>query len=97
MKQCLTQAFEEIHEQVANNEDFEARSSGSTLTVVLIEGDYLYSANVGDSKAILLWDFKKKVAQKKNDNSQSVNITVLTASHSPDEAKEKTRILKSNG
>ena len=33
-------------------------SSGSTLTIVLVEDDLLYCANVGDSKALLLLDSK---------------------------------------
>jgi serine/threonine protein phosphatase PrpC len=48
-----------IHEALAD-ESFDFKHSGSTLTVVIIEGDYLYCANVGDSKAVLIWEQKKK-------------------------------------
>jgi serine/threonine protein phosphatase PrpC len=59
MKKCLTESFEQIHQQVCSSHDFDYAHSGSTLTVVLIEKDQLYCANVGDSKAILIWDVKK--------------------------------------
>ena len=59
MKKCLNDAFEEVHREVCASCEIDWRHSGSTLTVVLIEQDQLYCANVGDSKAILIWDVKK--------------------------------------
>jgi len=37
-----------------NGQDFDVLLSGSTLTAIVIMNDFIYSANVGDSKAILL-------------------------------------------
>lgn len=41
---------------VCTQREFDSKLSGSTLTAVLIEDETLYCANVGDSKAVLLWD-----------------------------------------
>lgn len=97
MKKVLTLAFEEIHEIVIGS-DIDTRQSGSTLTVCLVEGDTLHCANVGDSKAILLWDSKQKffIKPKEGQMPQS-NITILTSPHNPSEFKEKIRIQKAGG
>ena len=88
MKKCLTDAFEEIHREVCANSEIDSHNSGSTLTVVIIESDQLYCANVGDSKAILIWDVKKTQNARaaspdknmRSSESQSgANITILTA------------------
>lgn len=106
MKKCLTDAFEEIHREVCANSEIDSHNSGSTLTVVIIESDQLYCANVGDSKAILIWDVKKAQNARasstdknmRSGESQSgANITILTASHQPDAPKEKARISKYKG
>lgn len=109
MKKCLNDAFEELHREVCQNNEFDSHNSGSTLTVVLVEQDQLYCANVGDSKAILIWDVKK--VQNNNgkpgttpdkpvragDSQSGANITILTTSHQPDAPKEKARITKHKG
>jgi serine/threonine protein phosphatase PrpC len=88
MKKCLTDAFEEIHREVCASSEIDSHNSGSTLTVVIVESDQLYCANVGDSKAILIWDVKKPQSGKaaspdknmRSSESQSgANITILTA------------------
>ena len=64
----------------------------------MIDGETLYSANVGDSKAILIWDPKvKNYVNKNKEGSLNPNITVLTTNHSPDSKLEKLRIQKSKG
>jgi len=94
MKKCLNDAFDEIHRELCSSSGIDVYHSGSTLTVVLIEQDQLYCANVGDSKAILIWDVKKTPIQYSGqklgtapdkvravDTQSGANITVLTAAH----------------
>lgn len=95
MKSCLTQAFIDVHLQVTENPDIDSHNSGSTLTCVIIEQEQLYCANVGDSRAILIWDNKKKLNEDRS--SSSSNITILTANHQPDIPKEKIRINRAKG
>jgi len=45
-----------------NGQDFDVLLSGSTLTTIIIMSEFIYSANVGDSKAILLKS-KKSIIQ----------------------------------
>ena len=52
VKHAMIQSFREVNAEV--NLKLNSMMSGSTLTVLIIINDMLYSANVGDSKAILI-------------------------------------------
>lgn len=54
LKKALAQCFKDLHNEISSNGDMNSYLSGSTLTVILLIDDYVYTANVGDSKAILL-------------------------------------------
>jgi serine/threonine protein phosphatase PrpC len=98
MKKVMIKAFEDIHQLVCTRSGIDVKASGATLSVILIEGETLYSANVGDSKAMLIWDSKFKYHQKnKQDQAPQANITILTATHQPSDPKEKLRIQRANG
>jgi serine/threonine protein phosphatase PrpC len=97
MRTSLTTAFEEIHSLVSHQTEFDCRASGATLTVLVIENETLYCANVGDSKAIMLWDHKRHIQRGINESIPQANITELTTSHNPSIAKEKARIQRNKG
>lgn len=69
--------------------------SGSTLVLVLIKGNLLYCANVGDSRAL--------VARQINDNPDRSSTgrhwmsIALSRDHKPDDRSENLRIQKSGG
>ena len=87
-------SFKLLNSQLSH-QDFESLLSGSTLTTILIMGDFIYSANVGDSKAMLV---------KKKKKSSSYNFGVfegdpfqLTVDHRPNDYIEKQRIERNGG
>lgn len=53
IKHGLQMAFKLLNCQL-KHQNFDCLLSGSTLTALLIWRDFIYSANVGDSKAVLL-------------------------------------------
>jgi serine/threonine protein phosphatase PrpC len=62
IKKALAETFPEINKVVASTQWFDTKFSGATLTACLIADDgLLYTANVGDSMALLLtYDQKLK-------------------------------------
>lgn len=83
MRRCLNNAFTEVHEQLCSNPDYDMRVSGSTLTAVILDDEYIYCANVGDSKAIIITDNKKEI-EKKLDIIHQSNVIIISATHNPD-------------
>lgn len=66
--------------------------------MVLIDGDQLYCANVGDTKVTLVWDNKKKPFDKQRDLTHAkCHIDVLTSVHTMEDNKEKQRIIRAMG
>lgn len=68
------------------NQQYDTNLSGSTVTLVLFQGNKITSINAGDSRAI-------KVAIVAN----KVKVTQLTNDHKPDLIEEKQRIINSGG
>lgn len=64
MRRCINNAFTEVNEQMCSQHYDDMRISGSTLTVVIMDDEYIYCANVGDSKAILICDNKKEIEKR---------------------------------
>jgi serine/threonine protein phosphatase PrpC len=57
IKKALKQSFLDLHERVCKqpDRDFNTQMSGATLTVLLVsDDDFLYAANVGDSRATIV-------------------------------------------
>jgi serine/threonine protein phosphatase PrpC len=52
LAECIPKVFEKIQKNLTDS-DINASCSGSTLVNVLIDGDEVVCANVGDSRAIL--------------------------------------------
>ena len=68
--------------------------SGTTATVVLIIGDHLYCANVGDTKGYLYSGNSWKMAGNKNIGG---NLIAMTKDHIASDEVEKERIAKAGG
>ncbi|EGR30192.1 protein phosphatase 2c, putative [Ichthyophthirius multifiliis] len=77
--QC-EQAFSQLDLNNANQID----RSGSCALVLLIVGEIIYVANVGDSRPVLSVKFGQKVSS-------------LLKDHKPDQEYEKNRILQAGG
>ena len=70
--------------ELESNGQFNVQLSGTTITSAFFSGNELYTANVGDSRTIL-------VSLDENDNKK-VNVRQLTVDHKPDNSVEKQRI-----
>eukprot|EP00239_Pterosperma_sp_CCMP1384_P010236 CAMPEP_0197866118 /NCGR_PEP_ID=MMETSP1438-20131217/44040_1 /TAXON_ID=1461541 /ORGANISM="Pterosperma sp., Strain CCMP1384" /LENGTH=392 /DNA_ID=CAMNT_0043484655 /DNA_START=467 /DNA_END=1641 /DNA_ORIENTATION=- len=106
----LKAVFMEVHagmEQVASCEEdgFDIENSGTTATVVIhdIKNDTFYTANVGDSKAVLAHSSSirvttsghiAKVGQK---GVKGLKLIELTQRHQPDQADEMKRVREMGG
>ena len=87
---------------------FDHEESGCTCVVVVRKGDFLITANVGDSRAVLASEAKKESALKSFSTTKSVSFganrrsmnetpslvlaTDLSSDHKPDRSDEKARI-----
>ena len=72
------------------NKQVDTHLSGTTVVVVIFEGNKLICLNAGDSRAI-------KASVKVKNGAASTEATELTTDHKPELAKERERILKAGG
>lgn len=87
---CMSSGFKRCHmlcEQAGQKGRFDCSLSGTTCTVVVCRGGYLYCAHAGDSRSVL----GKRSADGK---WEAVN---LTEDHKPENPDEKKRILAKGG
>ncbi|OMJ65126.1 hypothetical protein SteCoe_39170 [Stentor coeruleus] len=80
----LEQAINKLYEKLMDS-DIDLSYSGSTLVSVLVYGDLVVCANVGDSRAI--------IANKKS----SWSFKILSHDHKPENETEASRILNAGG
>lgn len=72
------------------NQVIDCSLSGSTVTMVIFEGNKVISLNAGDSRAI-------KVSISKRDDVTDIEATALTNDHKPDLPEERQRIVEAGG
>lgn len=72
------------------NQVIDCNLSGSTVTMVIFEGNKVITLNAGDSRAI-------KVSVFKRGEKTHVEATALTIDHKPELSEEKQRILNAGG
>ena len=73
------------------NEDIDSKNSGTTCTLIIQIGENIISANVGDSRAILVFDME-------NDKDLNhLNVFPLSFDSKPETPDERERILKMGG
>lgn len=74
--------------------NLDVKFSGSTLIVVLIKGNILYCANVGDSRALLA---RQIIESPEQSGSKKWMSIALSRDHKPDNKEESERIYKAGG
>ena len=74
--------------------NLDVKFSGSTLIVVLIRGNIVYCANVGDSRALLARQIVESAEQATSKKWMSI---ALSRDHKPDNKEESERIYKNGG
>ena len=86
----ITQAFVETDQQL-KNVSFDAYESGCTCVLVIHVGSHIICANVGDSRAIVVYD------QQGDNNLNNYNGIPLSKDFKPELPEETKRILMSGG
>ena len=85
--QHIRNAFDQVHKEVVESDvGFNSDMSGTTASVVVITGNTLFAAHVGDSRAV--------VARRVQGG---YDAEVLTPDHKPSQQKEKDRIESCGG
>ena len=80
--------FDQLNKDLLASE-IDTELSGSTCIVVLITPTHIYTANVGDSRAIL--------ARKNESNSRQIKCIRLSVDQKPSLESERQRILSFGG
>ena len=70
------------------DQEIESRSSGTTCVIVIQIGEHIICANVGDSRAVLIYDKNK---------DKNYKVLPLSIDNKPDIKEEKDRIIKMGG
>ena len=86
----IKQAFILIDNQL-KSQNFDVKESGSTCVLVAQIGNHLICANVGDSRAIVVFD------ENNDKNLNQLKAIPLSIDFKPDMPEERSRILMSGG
>jgi len=89
LEEAFVQIFQEIDNDVEKEEDLRSKHSGSTACVVLVRGNRVTVANVGDSRVVL-------ARENSTDTKNLIAIDWSKDQNANDEA-ERQRILRSGG
>ena len=96
--EIIKDIFNEIDHQILNTEnDIDAKLSGSTCNIIIELGDHLLCANIGDSRALLIYEDKDKTIVNDKDTINTYEIFPLSKDCKPYLPQEKERILKNGG
>ena len=84
----IIDCFNNADKEMKNNNQFDISSSGTTCNLVIQLNNNLICANVGDSRAILIYD---------NDTKTNQGIFTLSQDDTPNLPAEKIRIINNGG
>lgn len=96
----------ELNYKLITCNKFDSKLSGSTGVLALVDRNKIVTANVGDSKCVILHRNPKIFEKKKRFDTEKINvfnclrffqIRELTKDHTPENINEKERILQSGG
>jgi serine/threonine protein phosphatase PrpC len=88
LKQALVDVIADVEREALNDASIDSKLSGTTLTIAVIRGNMLTTANVGDSRIVL---------GTVNPLTGKLMAERLTVDHKPDLPLENHRILNSGG
>ena len=92
VKKFIRHAFARMEEYIENMAE-DIRYTGSTCTCVLIFGNKIYVANLGDSRTILV----KTGNQKNVDYTDNCDFVQLSTDHNLKNDVERKRVIRNNG
>jgi len=84
--------FEKVYHQcnlnLNQNHQLQTKNSGSTVCSVLLDGNMIHCANIGDSRAVIFSD---------NGDKNEIQAKPISNDHKPDLPEEMARIVESGG
>ena len=89
--QIIKQAFMTVDRQILNNNNIDTKYSGSTCLFIIILGNHIISASIGDSRGILIYD------EDNDPNLNKLKVCQLSIDHKLDIPEERNRIIQSGG
>jgi serine/threonine protein phosphatase PrpC len=95
VKEQLDKSFQKVTDGLYKNSGINLRFSGSTCVSVLIVGNKVFCANVGDSRATLAR--RKEIAGPNGQPQYKMVGIPLNRDHKADEPDEQQRIISSGG
>lgn len=95
VKEELHASFTDVENSLVEKSNINLRFSGSTCVAVLIVGNKVFCANVGDSRAMLVRTSKPHSYTQPG--QFTMTAIALNRDHKADESDERQRILASNG
>ena len=78
-------------DQALRDEDIDSKNSGTTCVLVIHIGEHIICANVGDSRAVLVFD------EKNDSHLNYLRVFPLSIDNKPENPGEKERILRMGG
>jgi protein phosphatase 2C family protein 2/3 len=97
LDQAFTDIFHEIDEEVKNKDDFKSTHSGSTACVVLLRGDSVWVANVGDSRAVLAQSRRSNSSTSDSSDGPTLTAVDWSEDQNTKDEVEKLRVIQSGG
>jgi serine/threonine protein phosphatase PrpC len=92
----IKRTYEKVDEELSKQQNFNANFSGTTCIIVFQIGNYLISANVGDSRAIII-SSNYPFSDDDENNFKNAKIFELSRDQKPNLPEEKKRIEASGG
>ena len=80
-----------IDHQVLNNNNIDTKYSGTTCLLIIILGNHIISANIGDSRGILVYD------EDNDPNLSNLRVFQLSKDYKLDIPEERNRIINAGG
>ena len=78
-------------DQALRDQDIDSKNSGTTCVLVIQIGEHIICANVGDSRAVLVFD------EKNDSNLDYIKLFPLSVDNKPERPEERERIMKMGG
>ena len=92
----INEAFASTDNQLKNMK-FDIAESGCTCCLVIHIGVHILCANIGDSRAIVVYNQSNNINDIKSNNLDYLGTAPLSIDYKPDCPEEKKRILKAGG
>lgn len=93
----LSAAFTTLQQMLEEQEKFDCQSSGSTALLALVAYGTLYTANVGDSRAIVARLSSHDSSRERDGDREQLTVVPMSEDQVPNVSEERRRIEQQGG